>query len=372
MVDKKSASKTSVKYYPDRNVDKSIYHSGIPDQLPTEVTLQDVVASMPKDVFKKNMLKAWWSVAVTLMSVAAAEVMLYYSPWFLLPFAWAFAGTAFTGFFVIGHDCGHLSFARSGWLNDLVGTIAMMPLAYPFEPWRIQHNFHHNNTNKLHVDNAWQPFQPEYYASASPLERVIMRYIKGPLYWIASLGHMIKKHFFLSEFEPHQHKKVIVSLIAAYAWIFMAIPSITYYTGVWGLVKYWVVPWIGFHFWMSTFTMVHHTLPHIPFLPPDQWSDTAARLTFTVHCEYPRWIEYLCHHINVHIPHHVSTGIPSYNLRYAHNSLKAKWGRYLHETTFSWALIKDIIKQCHLYHEKECYVPFEHPSGELATHAKKQ
>lgn len=50
--------------------------------------------------------------------------------------------------------------------------------------------------------------------------------------------------------------------------------------------------------------MVHHTLPHLPFLPEGQWSDVQARLTMTVHCEYPQWIEFLCHHINVHIPHH--------------------------------------------------------------------
>jgi len=32
-----------------------------------------------------------------------------------------FTGTALTGFFVIAHDCGHRSFAKRRWVNDLVG-----------------------------------------------------------------------------------------------------------------------------------------------------------------------------------------------------------------------------------------------------------
>ena len=40
----------------------------------------------------------------------------------------------------------------------------------------------------------------------------------------------------------------------------------------------------------------------------------------------PRWIEVLCHDINVHVPHHVSVGVPSYNLRQAHAALKRSLG----------------------------------------------
>lgn len=43
-------------------------------------------------------------------------------------------------------------------------------------------------------------------------------------------------------------------------------------------------------------------------------------------CNFDR-IEILCHDINVHIPHHVSSKIPSYNLRAAHKSLEENWGK---------------------------------------------
>jgi len=357
-----------------RDVDTGIYPNGVPPSLPPEVTLSDVIESLPKEVFRKNGWKALQEVAITVISVALSEVLLYYSPWWALPIAWALAGTAFTGMFVIAHDCGHMSFARQPWLNDLVGTLFMLPLVFPFEPWRIQHNLHHNHTNKLHVDNAWQPFQADYYSEASGVERSIMRVIKGPLFWLASVGHWIKRHFALSQFTPQQQARVRVSVWAVYAFAGVFVPALWWYAGVWGVVKYWGVPWVGFHFWMSTFTMIHHTLPHIPFLHESRWTDVAARLTMTVHCEYPKWIEFLCHHINVHVPHHVSTAIPSYNLRAAHNALKAKWGQYMHETRFGLAVLKDITTQCHLYHEDENYVPFarEHDALEYLKHTQQK
>ena len=40
-------------------------------------------------------------------------------------------------------------------------------------------------------------------------------------------------------------------------------------------------------------------------------------------------IEILCHDINVHVPHHISPRIPSYNLRAAYDSIKQNWGKVL-------------------------------------------
>ena len=40
---------------------------------------------------------------------------------------------------------------------------------------------------------------------------------------------------------------------------------------------------------MSTFTMVHHTAPHIPFKSSEEWNAAQAQLNGTVHCNYPRW-----------------------------------------------------------------------------------
>ena len=66
-------------------------------ELPDEVTLQDVIKSMPSQVFELNMWKAWSAVIIAVASLALGEYLISISPWYLLPFAWAFAGTAATG-----------------------------------------------------------------------------------------------------------------------------------------------------------------------------------------------------------------------------------------------------------------------------------
>ena len=100
-------------------------------------------------------------------------------------------------------------------------------------------------------------------------------------------------------------------------------------------------------------------MPDIQFKSKDKWHAATDQLTGTVHCEYPVWVEWLCHDINVHIPHHVSTGIPSYNLRLAHKSIDENWGQHLYKTKFSWELIKDIGNQCHIYDADKCYKSFD-------------
>ena len=42
-------------------------------------------------------LRAWGAVATTLASMAGCLWLIAQAPWYMLPFAWALAGTAFTG-----------------------------------------------------------------------------------------------------------------------------------------------------------------------------------------------------------------------------------------------------------------------------------
>jgi acyl-lipid omega-6 desaturase (Delta-12 desaturase) len=77
-----------------------------------------------------------------------------------------------------------------------------------------------------------------------------------------------------------------------------------------------------------------------------------------MHCDYPRWVEFLCHDINVHVPHHISTAIPSYRLRQAHAIVKENWGEYIKERKFTWEMMKDITDKCHLYEQNEFYQTF--------------
>lgn len=330
-------------------------------ELPDDVRLVDVINSMPKEVFELKPLRAWAAVFTSIAAMAVSEYLISLSPWYLLPFAWALAGTAFTGFFVVGHDAAHRSFSKNKLLEDVVGTLMFMPLIFPFEPWRIKHNHHHAHTNKLEVDNAWHPMDKEAVANWNPVLRAVYQAFLGtPLKLWASIGHWWIEHFDLDKYTEVQKPRVIVSLAAVFAFMAVGFPLIVYYTGWAGFAKFWLMPWLGYHFWMSTFTVIHHTAPHIPFKPASEWNAAKAQLSGTVHCDFPAWVEFLTHDISVHIPHHVNSKIPWYNLRAANESLRKNWGQYMTEGDFNWRMLKNIITECHIYDKEKNYVPFDY------------
>ncbi len=325
------------------------------DSTDSDLRLKDILKTVPREYFQQDRRKAWSRVLLSVCMVSLGYVGIALAPWYILPFLWIFTGTALTGFFVIAHDCGHRSFAKRRWVNDLVGHLFMLPLIYPFHSWRILHNHHHNHTNKLEEDNAWHPFTHELYTSLGRLAQWGYRSLRGRLWWTASIVHWVAMHFDWSQFSGKDREKVKLSVCVVVVSAAIAFPILIATTGIWGLVKFWLLPWLVYHFWMSTFTLVHHTAPDIPFSTAEEWNEATAQLTGTVHCDYPHWVELLCHDINVHIPHHISTAIPSYNLRLAHRSLQQNWGAKLRERQFSWSLIKQITDRCHLYNAESGY-----------------
>jgi omega-6 fatty acid desaturase (delta-12 desaturase) len=339
---------------------RQLGYTKIGKELPDDVTLTQIIKSMPKEVFEIDPVRAWSAVLVTIASVSLSVYMIAIAPWYLLPAAWAFASAAWTGLFVVGHDCGHRSFSENKLVEDVVGTLMFAPLLYPFDPWRIKHNHHHAHTNKLVEDTAWHPIQAEEVAEWGPVAGLIYKVFLGsPLKLFASIGHWAVWHFDLSKYTEGQRPRVLTSLAAVAAFAALAFPAIVHAAGWAGLAKFWLMPWLGYHFWMSTFTVIHHTAPHIPFKPAETWNAAKAQLSGTVHCNFPRWVEFLTHDISVHVPHHVNSKIPWYNLRAATDSLRANWGEYMTEGDFNWRMVRTICTELHVYSPEANYVPFD-------------
>uniref|UniRef100_A0A7C9CIB8 Fatty acid desaturase domain-containing protein n=1 Tax=Opuntia streptacantha TaxID=393608 RepID=A0A7C9CIB8_OPUST len=222
----------------------------IGEPLPDDVTLRDIITSLPKKVFDIDDMKAWGSVLISVTSYVLGIFMIAKAPWYLLPLAWAWTGTAITGFFVIGHDCAHRSFARNKLLEDIVGTLAFMPLIYPYEPWRFKHDQHHAKTNMLHEDTAWHPVWKEDI-EASPTLRKALIFGYGPFRTFMSIAHWLLWHFDLKKFRQSEVNRVLISLSAVFAFMGVVWPLIIYKTGIAGWVKFWLMPWMGYHFWVS-------------------------------------------------------------------------------------------------------------------------
>jgi len=274
------------------------------------------------------------------------------SPWYLLPFAWFLQGTAMTGLFVIGHDCAHQSFSHSSVFNEVIGTICMSPLLFPYGGWEHTHNHHHTHANNFDKDFLWRPLTVEELKSVSPMKRKFLYYFYGPLFFQSSIVHHAY-HFLL----PVSAKKLDVKLKALRSIIFCIISAYllynygAYYFGG-SLAKIYLVPFLVFQFWLSTFTYFHHRHKEAAgWRKDDNWDKVYGGLFATVHVDFPAWIEFLTLDINWHLPHHASSLIPWYNLRPATYKLLKKYGDILQTEVFSWKLWTETTTECHMFSE---------------------
>jgi len=155
-------------------------------------------------------------------------------------------------------------------------------------------------------------------------------------------------------------RSILICLLGAYISVSVALRLGSFF-------KFWFVPFLVFQFWLSTFTYFHHRLPStftqgkpsVGWKKTENWDKIYAGLYATVHVDYPSWIEFLTLDINWHIPHHVSSRIPWYNLRKCTYALLKAYGDKLHTVQFNWDLWKETTTSTHMYDELKGYVPMK-------------
>lgn len=57
-------------------------------------------------------------------------------------------------------------------------------------------------------------------------------------------------HFDTKKFRPNEVKRVKISLACVCAFMAVGWPLIVYQTGFMGWIKFWLMPWLGYHFWV--------------------------------------------------------------------------------------------------------------------------
>lgn len=68
---------------------------------------------------------------------------------------------------------------------------------------------------------------------------------------ILNLSTRLIWHFDLSKFRPNEVKRVKISLACVFAFMAIGWPLIMLKTGIAGWIKYWLMPWLGYHFWVT-------------------------------------------------------------------------------------------------------------------------
>jgi omega-3 fatty acid desaturase (delta-15 desaturase) len=138
----------------------------IPRNLPSII---DIKRALPQHIFDPKvstsmyyMLRDCVQVVVTFLVAEWVWSSGLLPTWLLLvllPAYWLLQGTFFTSIFVVGHDCGHSSFSKHHWLNDVVGNAMHTFLLCPYYCWKLSHRQHHKNTANIDKDEVFYPIR---------------------------------------------------------------------------------------------------------------------------------------------------------------------------------------------------------------------
>jgi len=264
---------------------------------------------------------------------------------------WYACGCFATGWWMIGHECGHGAFSAFPALNYVVGFVAHTSLLVPFSAWAITHARHHGATNSLEHD---EPFVPASRASfvarralGSMLESgafslvslTLMLVLGWPAYLTIDLGGPAKHHsahplatrdHFLPTsalFSAAQALPVMVgtcgiagmlALLAAAAARFGALAVFAYYG----------VPLLVVNAHLVAITFLQHTHAAVPHFAEGEHSWLRGALC-TVDRSWGALRDHLFHHISdTHVCHHLFHEMPFYHAAEATAALRRALGAY--------------------------------------------
>lgn len=273
---------------------------------------------------KPALWRSAWQVVNTLVPYAAIWYLMYLSLsvsyWLTIPLA-ILAGGFMVRTFIIFHDCGHGSFFKSRKANDVLGFITGVLTLTPYYLWRWEHAVHHASSGDLDrrgMGDLWTLTVQEYLES-SRWRRFAYRLARNPvvLFGIAPLFLFLIRHRFpkmkASKRERHSvywTNLAVFGMAAALGWIF-------------GLKAYLLIQFTVMMVAGSTgvwLFYVQHQFEGVYWERRGEWDYTTAALQGSSFYKLPKVLQWFTGSIGFHHIHHLSPGIPNYNLEKCHRA----------------------------------------------------
>lgn len=315
----------------------------------------DFVSAIPKHFKKPNERRSWLALIRCFVVIALFQVLLLNLPLVSADnFLWNapihgvlifLAGLSLVGLFVLCHDCGHYSFSRHDWVNDLVGFVCFIPLLNNFFAWRAGHNFHHQNNQIRRIDPDW----PELLSTADEYkqlpwyEKLAIRLGPGSIvgiivgFWVG----MLKRSFFtllIPQMKMSFRKAVELYALNLISAVF-TIGLVWFYANFLGTEKFvlmYVIPVLIAASTGAFLTFIQHSHPGSYVFDKVGFDPVLSHVNSTFNVRFPAWMEFFWLDINVHTPHHILPSIPWYFLKEANEALKVSFGPVINERNFSF------------------------------------
>ena len=322
-------------------------------KLPTSelpFTLKDLKNAIPDYCFKPSTSRSLAYFFLDIGIIAGLYGIAYsLNSWLFFPLFWLMQGTMFWALFVVGHDCGHGSFSKHKWLNNLIGHLSHTPILVPFHGWRISHRTHHANTGNIDTDESWYPISEDTYNEMDTIGKAIrfnLFLLAYPFYLFKRSPGRKGSHFMPGSdlFRPSEKWDVLTST-ALWTLFVGFLGWIGFQFGVLFLIKFYVMPYLVFVVWLDLVTFLHHTEPDIPWYRNDSWYFLKGALS-TIDRDYG-FINNIHHNIGTHVAHHIFLNMPHYHLKDATEAIKPILGDYYREAEDSvWTSFWRSAREC--------------------------
>ena len=253
--------------------------------------------------------------ALLVASAFALRVSVWLSLLFVLP-----ASAFFVRTFIVFHDCTHGSFMRSRRANDVLGTALGLLAWLPYRGWQHEHAVHHataGNLDRRGVGDITTLTVSEY--QALPMwRRVAYRLFRNPLIMFGlgwALVLIVKPRFVPRGSRPRVRNSVLATNLALALIVAAACLTIGWrdYLIVQGPVLV-VAGSVGI--WLF---YVQHQFEDTYWQAQSDWRYDHAALEGSSYLKLPGVLRFFTGNIGFHHVHHLSVGIPNYNLPAAHN-----------------------------------------------------
>lgn len=256
----------------------------------------------------------------------AMYLCLAVSWWVALPLSLLAAGFL-VRIFIVQHDCGHGSFFRSRWANDLIGTICSVLTLTPYAFWRRQHARHHGSWNNLDrraasgLDIYSSCMTVAEYRALTRWRRAIVRVTNHPIVANLILPPAVFIFLYRTPFDAARdwrRERCALYLTNIVLVAFIGLLGLVLGYGHVAEVQLPVMVCASIvGVWLFS---VQHRFEGALWAAEEDWNFAAASLRSTSHLRLPRILQWFTGNIGFHHVHHLNPRIPNYRLEECHKA----------------------------------------------------
>ena len=276
-----------------------------------------------------SLRRSAWQFASTFAAFVAIEIAMYaslrVSLWLTLALAIP-AGGLTVRMFIIQHDCGHGSFFRSRWLNDLLGRFCSVITVTPYAFWRRQHATHHASFNNLDrrdpgIDVYSTCATLAEYQALSPTRRLFYRAARHPIVTQLLLPPIVFLLLYRVPFDaPAGWARERTSVFLTNLAIAAVLGALMLACGVWpvALVQVPIIVVASIvGVWLFS---VQHRFEAAQWARQSEWSLIKASLEGSSYLKLPRVLQWFTGNIGFPHIHHLAARMPNYRLQECHEA----------------------------------------------------